>query len=176
MLSCRRGSVLRPRAPCACQPGFRGSPPARIFIKACCQDVLGSVALPGCPGWFVVLVAKWYTPELAKVKFHWKMPLKIHWTFPVKIRLESDNLLETTTDKWRSIETYHWTSIGKCHWKSTMISEVSISGVQSLPLHTPSLEQKHVQGMMRWSDDKWSCGRCWFAHDLCVGCLVLPFP
>ena len=32
--------------------------------------------------------------------------------------------------KWRSVGTYHWKSIGKCHRKSTMISEVSISGVQ----------------------------------------------
>ena len=33
-------------------------------------------------------------------------------------------------DKWNSFGKYHWTTIGKCHWKSTMTSEVSISGVQ----------------------------------------------
>ena len=49
--------------------------------------------------------------------------VQIHWT--------SDNPLENTTDKWSSVGKYHWTSIGKCHWKSTMISEVSISAVQS---------------------------------------------
>ena len=39
------------------------------------------------------------TPEISKVKFHWKMPLKIHWTIPVKIHWKSDNPLENTTDK-----------------------------------------------------------------------------
>ena len=47
-------------------------------------------------------------------------------------------------DKWQSFGTYHWQvnirwkmpltiwqSVEKCHWQSTMISEVSISGVQS---------------------------------------------
>ena len=28
--------------------------------------------------------AKYYTPEITRVKFHWKMPLNIHWTFPVR--------------------------------------------------------------------------------------------
>ena len=23
-----------------------------------------------------------YTPEITKVKFHWKMPVKVHWQFP----------------------------------------------------------------------------------------------
>ena len=46
------------------------------------------------------------------------MPLEIHWT--------SDNPLEHTTDKI--------IYVGRHHWKSTMISEVLISGVQSLTL------------------------------------------
>ena len=48
---------------------------------------------------------------------------KLHW--------ESDTPLEDTTDKRKSSGKRHWQSIGKCPWKSTMISEVSISGVQS---------------------------------------------
>ena len=43
--------------------------------------------------------AKYYTPEISKVKIHSKMPLKIQWRNPVKIHRESDNPLENTTDK-----------------------------------------------------------------------------
>ena len=48
------------------------------------------------------------------VTIQWAILGNIHWT--------SDNPLENTADKGNSI--------GTCHWKSTMISEVSISGVQ----------------------------------------------
>ena len=41
------------------------------------------------------------------------------------------------TDLWNSVGKFHWQSIGQCHWTSTMISEVSISGVQSF---APNLE------------------------------------
>ena len=69
-------------------------------------------------------------PEITRVKFHSKRPLKVHWTLPVIIHWRSVNPLEHTTDKWNSI----W----KCHWKSTMISEVTISGVQSFaPIRVP---------------------------------------
>ena len=74
--------------------------------------------------------AKYYTPELTKVKFHWKVPMNIHWQFPVKstgkvtilwkMPLESEHPLENTTDN-------HW----NMPLKSKIISEVSISGVQS---------------------------------------------
>ena len=43
--------------------------------------------------------AKYYTPELAKVKFHWKMTVNVHRNFPVKIHRESDNPFENTGDK-----------------------------------------------------------------------------
>ena len=48
-----------------------------------------------------------------------------------EINWESDNILENTADNWRSVGECHWTSLGKCHWKSTMTSEVLISGVRS---------------------------------------------
>ena len=41
--------------------------------------------------------AKHYTPEIAEVKFHWKMPLTTDWSIPVKIHWTSDNPLENTT-------------------------------------------------------------------------------
>ena len=78
--------------------------------------------------------AKYYTPEITKVNFRWKMQLNIHWTIPVKIHWKSDNALEHTNETWNVVGKWHWQFIGKCHWKSTMISEVLISGVQSLPL------------------------------------------
>ena len=40
-----------------------------------------------------------YTPDLTKLKCHWKIALKIHWTFPENIHWERDNPLEHTTDK-----------------------------------------------------------------------------
>ena len=76
--------------------------------------------------------AKYYTPEITKAKFHWKMLLNNHWTIPVKIHWTSDNPLETTTDKRNFVGKCHWQSIGTCHWKSTTISEVLISGVRAL--------------------------------------------
>ena len=68
------------------------------------------------------LRAKDYTPEVATVKFRWKMPLKVHW--------QSDNPLDDTTDKWNYVGKCRWQSIAKCHWTFTMISKVLISGVQ----------------------------------------------
>ena len=46
-----------------------------------------------------VLRAKYYTPEIIQVKFHWKMPLKVHWQFPVNIHWKSDNPVEHTAEK-----------------------------------------------------------------------------
>ena len=57
-----------------------------------------------------------------KFKIHWKMSLTIHWAILVQIHWTSDNPLENTTRTW--------SIVGACHWKSTMISEVFISGVQ----------------------------------------------
>ena len=59
------------------------------------------------------------------------MPPTIHWNIPVNMHWESDNPLDNATETWNSVGKCNWTSIGKGHWKSTMISEVSISGVQS---------------------------------------------
>ena len=42
---------------------------------------------------------KYYTPEISKVKIHWKMPLQVHWTIPVRIHWTSDNPFEHTNDK-----------------------------------------------------------------------------
>ena len=51
---------------------------------------------------------KYYTPELTKVKFHWKDPVNVHWIFPIKIirkvnilwtmPLKRENPLENATD------------------------------------------------------------------------------
>ena len=49
---------------------------------------------------YILLVgAKDYTPEITKVKFHWKMPREIHWTIPIKTHWRSDNPLGNTTEK-----------------------------------------------------------------------------
>ena len=48
--------------------------------------------LPG-----VLLRGKYYTPEITKVKSHWKVPLNIHWTIPVQIHWTSDDPLGNTT-------------------------------------------------------------------------------
>ena len=48
-----------------------------------------------------------YTPEHARVKFHWKVPVNVrwevpvdvHWRFPVKVHWTSDNPPENTLDK-----------------------------------------------------------------------------
>ena len=50
-------------------------------------------------GQLLTVRPKYHTPEIAKVKFHWKMPLKTHWAIPVKIYWTSDNPLEHTADK-----------------------------------------------------------------------------
>ena len=63
---------------------------------------------------------------------------EIHW--------ESDNPLGSTTDKWNYVGKYHWQSVGKCRWKSTVISEVSISGVQyPRPRLTHKRQSSHLQ-------------------------------
>ena len=43
--------------------------------------------------------ANYYTPEITKVKFHWKLQLTIFWTTPVKIHWKHDNPLEHATGK-----------------------------------------------------------------------------
>ena len=66
--------------------------------------------------------AKHCTPDLTKMTTHWKTPL----TIPVEIHWKSDDPLEHATEQV------------KIHWKmpldSTMVSEVSISGVQYFAL------------------------------------------
>ena len=42
---------------------------------------------------------KCYTPDLTKMKLHWKGSLKVHSKIPVQIHWTSDNPLEHTTDK-----------------------------------------------------------------------------
>ena len=51
--------------------------------------------------------ANYYTPEITKVNFHWKMPLTIHWGIPVKIHWKSDNPVEHTTDKSNDVRKCH---------------------------------------------------------------------
>ena len=43
--------------------------------------------------------AKYRTPETAKVKLHWKMPLNIQWTILVNIHWTSVNPLGNTTEQ-----------------------------------------------------------------------------
>ena len=66
---------------------------------------LGQAADPGERGGGG-LRAKYYTPDMTKVEFHWKMPLKIHWDIPGKIHWKSVNPLGNTTEKCKSV--------GKC--------------------------------------------------------------
>ena len=40
--------------------------------------------------------AKYYTSEITKVAFHWKMPLKVLWEMPAKVCWTSDNPSEST--------------------------------------------------------------------------------
>ena len=42
--------------------------------------------------------ATYYTPEIAGVKFHQKMPLRLHWRILVKIHRTSDNPLDNAAD------------------------------------------------------------------------------
>ena len=53
--------------------------------------------LCGGPG-PVLASARYYTPEITKVKFRWNMPLKIQWAIPVQIHRVSDNPLGNNTD------------------------------------------------------------------------------
>ena len=43
--------------------------------------------------------AKYYTPEITKVKLNWKIPLKIHWNIPENVHRESDYPFGKTADK-----------------------------------------------------------------------------
>ena len=83
-----------------------------------------------CDG-LLELRATCYTPEITKVKLHGKMPLRVHWKIPVDIHWTSGHLLEHTAEQCERIGTCHRKSIGKRHGKSTTISEVPISCVQS---------------------------------------------
>ena len=55
----------------------------------------------------MIVIVEDHTPEVTKVKFHWRMPLEVHRTFPATIRWERDNPSEHATDKLNSV--------GKCH-------------------------------------------------------------
>ena len=79
------------------------SPPLK---RACVRQVVLVPVLDSCcvfktaAAWALPSVgAKYYTPELAQMNIHWKMPLKIHRRFPVTIHWKSDNPLGHTTDK-----------------------------------------------------------------------------
>ena len=117
--------------------GSRPACAARWAARLCLKPVLGS--------------EQNYTPDVTKVRFHWKMPLKIHWICPVQIHWESDNPLEHTTDKWNCVGKWHWKFIGKCHWKSTMISEVLMSGVQYFAHNVA----RHGMSKSPWSLQRW---------------------
>jgi len=66
------------------------------------------------------------TPELAKVKIHWKRSL----TIPVKIHSKSDHPLDSATEevkiRWEATLNINW----QLPLKSPLISEVLISGVK----------------------------------------------
>ena len=72
-----------------------------IYIYICVYIYIGERALgagPAAEGG-QGLGARYYTPEIAKVKFRWKVPLNIHWRFPVQTHWESDNPFEHTAEK-----------------------------------------------------------------------------
>ena len=50
--------------------------------------------------YFVVV---YYTPDLAQMKLHWKMPLKIHWTIPVKLHWGGDNPLDDAAEQYNCV-------------------------------------------------------------------------
>ena len=58
---------------------------------------------------------------------------------------------ENPLERWNYVGTCHWTNIGNYHWKSTMISEVLISGVQSFAptgqFHTSSANMTFINGV-----------------------------
>ena len=86
-------------------------------------------------------------------EIHWKMQLSIHWTFPVKIHWECDNPLENTAEQWQFVGKRCWTSIGNYHWKSTMTSEVFISGVQSsAPIEMGAKRPSCRPELYEWSE------------------------
>ena len=66
------------------RPGSRGLVFRHFYIP---RDRPGSA----------IFGARDYTPDIAKVKFHWRMQLNIHWTIPVKIQRKSGNPLEHTS-------------------------------------------------------------------------------
>ena len=56
-------------------------------------------------------------------------------------------LWKNTIDNWQLIGEHPWRTIWKCHWKSTMISEVSISGEQSFaPNVSPIVQMTRSSG------------------------------
>ena len=64
------------------------------------------------------------------------MSLKIHWTFPVKSHWQSDNpLLKIQVKSEISLEHATEAPLENATEKSTVISEASISGVQSFAPH-----------------------------------------
>ena len=44
----------------------------------------------------IIIGATYYTPEIIRVKSHWKTPLQIHRTIPVKVHWASDSHLDIT--------------------------------------------------------------------------------
>ena len=70
-----------------------------IYIYTCCIYIYI----------YTYIRAKHYTPEVAKVKFHWKMPPKVHWEIQGTIPVDwtGDNPLEHATE----MRNY----VGKCH-------------------------------------------------------------
>ena len=98
----------------------------------------------------MALRAKGHTPEITSINTCWKVPLKIRWTIPVKFHWTSDNPLENTTGKLRFVGKCRWQSIGKCHRKSTMISEVSISGVRSFAPAPGVAQDRLAADTLKW--------------------------
>ena len=82
-----------------------------LVLALCADKVLRRGMLRASPS----VGANYYTPEITKVKLHWKIPLNIHWesdnplgSFPVnstgevtilwKLPLTSENPLENATE------------------------------------------------------------------------------
>ena len=77
--------------------------------------------------WWPGIGARDRTPELTKVKVHWKYPVETHWKTPLGIRWKSDESLEHAIESEHQLE--NATEIHrKMPLKSMMISEVSNSG------------------------------------------------
>ena len=92
-----------------------------------------------------------YTPEITKVKCHWKMPLIIHREIPETIHWTSDNPFGNTTDKLNSIGNVklplniHWNMPLKVHdvfrgvdfWRANILSLDGVPGLaqRTLPYY-----------------------------------------